>query len=108
YRQSGMSAALAQYGSLKQANNTDYDFGESELNELGYELLGQNKLMDAIEVLKLNVAAYPSSWNVYDGLGEAYMKNGNRDLAIENYRRSLELNPNNANGAAMLKKLDTR
>jgi hypothetical protein len=40
-----------------------------------------NKMPDAIEILKLNVEAFPSSWNVYDGLGEAFMKNGNKELA---------------------------
>ena len=35
------------------------------------------------------------------------MKNGNKELAIENYRKSLELDPNNSNAAALLKKLGT-
>jgi tetratricopeptide (TPR) repeat protein len=48
---------------------------------------------------------YPRSFNVYDSLGEAYLMNGDKDLAIENYRKSLELNPDNSNAAKMLKKL---
>jgi Flp pilus assembly protein TadD len=51
------------------------------------------------------VEAFPSSWNVYDGLGEAFMKNGNKELAIENYKKSLQLNPGNSNAEEMLKKL---
>jgi tetratricopeptide (TPR) repeat protein len=93
------------YRSLKQSADPAYDFSESELNELGYELLGENKTQDAIEILKLNGEAFPSSWNVYDGLGEAFMKNGNKELAIENYKKSLELNPQNSNAEDMLKKL---
>ena len=105
YRREGITAAVKQYRSLKQSGDTNYDFGESELNELGYELLGMNKTPDAIEILKLNVEAFPSSWNVYDGLGEAFMKNGNKELAIQNYKKSLELNPKNSNAEEMLKKL---
>jgi CubicO group peptidase (beta-lactamase class C family) len=81
YRGEGIAAAVKQYRSLKQTDGATYDFTESELNELGYQLLGMNKMPDAIEILKLNVEAFPSSWNVYDGLGEAFMKNGNKELA---------------------------
>jgi tetratricopeptide (TPR) repeat protein len=59
----------------------------------------------ALEVFKLNVDAYPKSWNVYDSLGEAYMKAGKKDLAILNYEKSVALNPKNVNGAAIVKKL---
>lgn len=45
--------------------------------------------------------------NVYDSLGEAYMANGEKELAIQNYKKSLELNPKNTRGAEMLKKLAT-
>lgn len=104
-RKSSVSDAIHRYRELRQAASIDYDFDESELNELGYELMGQNRLVDAIQILKLNVEAYPDSGNVYDGLGEAYMKHGDRDLAIKNYKRSLELDPKNSNAVEMLKKL---
>jgi Flp pilus assembly protein TadD len=67
--------------------------------------LGQGDTKDAIQVFQMNVQEYPKSWNCYDSLGEAYMKAGQKDLAIQNYNKSLELNPNNTNGAEMLKKL---
>ena len=105
YRRKGIDVALQRYRSLKQSSDSAYDFSEAELNELGYQLLGMNKLPDAIEILKLNVEAFPSSSNVYDSLAEAFMKNGNKELAIENYKKSLELNPKNANAADMLRKL---
>jgi hypothetical protein len=76
-------------GLHSHSGDAAYDFSESESNELGYELLGMNKTQDALEILKLNVEAFPSSWNVYDGLGEALIKNRYKELAIENYRRFL-------------------
>ena len=69
-------------------------------------LLAQKKLKEAIEILKLNVEAYPQGFNTYDSLGEAYMNNGDKELAIKNYKKSLELNPQNTNAVDMLKKLD--
>jgi cytochrome c-type biogenesis protein CcmH/NrfG len=60
---------------------------------------------DAIEVFKLNVEDHPQSFNVYDSLGEAYAVNGDKELAVKNYARSVELNPNNTGGIEALKKL---
>ncbi len=82
-----------------------YDFSEREINTLGYMLMRDNKLEEAIEIFKLNAAEHPKAWNVYDSLGEAYMNHGEKDLAIQNYQKSLKLNPNNENGKNMLKKL---
>jgi tetratricopeptide (TPR) repeat protein len=59
----------------------------------GYALLRSGKAQDAIDILKVNVHAYPESWNAYDSLGEAYAVAGQKDLAIQNYQKSLELNP---------------
>ena len=57
-------------------------------------------------MFKLNVETYPSSSNVYDSLGEGYMENGEYELAIRNYMKSLELNPNNTNAVDKLKELE--
>ncbi len=78
---------------------------EGQVNTFGYTLIGMNRLEDAIEVFKLNVEAYPQSSNVYDSLGEAYMKHGDIQLAIKNYEKSLELDPQNAGAVIALKEL---
>ncbi len=54
---------------------------------------------------KRTTRLYPDSWNAWDSLGEAAAKAGRNEQAIANYRKSLELNPNNKNGQAMLEKL---
>lgn len=81
------------------------NFVEYNLNDSGYKLLSQNKIDEAIEVFKLNVKLYPESLNVYDSLGEAYMKKGENDLSIENYLISLKLDPNNKNAEEMINKI---
>ena len=80
-------------------------FGEDQLNGLGYQMINENKLDAAIKLFELNIKEYPESANVFDSCGEAYMKNGQIDLAIENYEKSLELNPNNDNAREMLRQL---
>jgi len=51
---------------------------------------------------------YPESCNAYDSHGEAYMIAGEKDLAIRNYEKSLELNPHNTNTKDILKKLENK
>jgi tetratricopeptide (TPR) repeat protein len=103
--ESGIAEGLKKYEELKAADQGQYLFTERLMNDLGYRLLTQDKIAEAIEVFKVNVNDYPSSFNVYDSLGEAYMKNGEKELAIKNYEKSIQLNPNNENGRKMLEKL---
>ena len=101
----GIDSAVGKYRDLKKNQSDAYDFQEGELNDLGYNLLRQKKVKDAIKVFQLNVEAYPESSNVYDSLGEAYMINGDKTPAIENYEKSLKLNPGNTNAVEKLKSL---
>jgi CubicO group peptidase (beta-lactamase class C family) len=101
----GIDSAAGKYRDLKKNQPGAYDFQERELNELGYNLLGQKKIKEAVKVFQLNVEAFPESSNVYDSLGEGYMLNGEKTPAIENYEKSLKLNPNNANAVEKLKLL---
>ncbi len=102
----GIEAGVAQYRELKAKQAATYDFAEPELNRLGYQLLQSGKAREAIEIFKLNVEAYPQGFNTYDSLAEAYVAIGERELAKQNYRKSLELNPNNTSAVEALKRLE--
>jgi hypothetical protein len=78
---------------------------EISINDLGYGFLQDRKYDMAVLLFADNVRAYPHSWNVFDSLGEAYMKSGENNLAIQNYRKSLALNPGNEGAKTALKKL---
>lgn len=103
-REKGIDAVIQKYHELK--NQTEQYFVDRRaLNAYGYMLLRAEKYKEAIEIFKLNVEKYPTDWEVYDSLGEAYMKNGDKKQAALNYIQSLQLNPQNKNGLEMLKKL---
>lgn len=59
----------------------------------------------AIEVFQWNVQDYPKSYNVYDSLAEAYAAKRDRDLAIQYYKKALEINPKSRTAAAALQEL---
>ena len=102
----GAETALGDYREWRKGRPAGELIDEGPMNGLGYQLLyGMKRVKDAIEVFKLNVEDYPESFNVYDSLGEAYAVNGDKELAIKNYQRSIELNPNNTGGIEALKKL---
>ncbi len=101
----GIGAAISKFNSLKKNSFKNFYMSEADLNRLGYELLNEKKYAEAIQILILNVEEFPASANVYDSLGEAYMNAGFKDLAITNYKKSLELDAKNTNAEEMLKKL---
>jgi CubicO group peptidase (beta-lactamase class C family) len=99
----GIEAAEAEYMRMKSSG--DYGLDTGGMNRYGYRLLSEEKTDEAIAVFRWNVMSDSTSSNAYDSLGEAYMKRGDRALAIANYRKSLELDPANENARRMLQRL---
>lgn len=80
--------------------------GEGYVNGLGYTMLyGLKDVKKAIEFFEYNLSNFPNSANAYDSLGEAYMVKGDKALAIQNYKKSLQLDPDNHNAARMIREL---
>jgi pimeloyl-ACP methyl ester carboxylesterase len=102
----GVAAAVELFNRMNSEDKDYKPFSENRMNVLGYQYLQSGKIADAIEIFKMNVRAYPEAANTYDSLGEAYMTNGDKELAIKNYKKSLELNPANTNAEKMLKQLE--
>jgi len=99
--------AMEGYRQIKKEKPDNAAVSQGRLNGLGYGFLRAKKLPEALAYFKLNVEFYPNESNVYDSLGEAYMAQGEKELAIANYKKSLELDPKNKNAVEMLKKLGT-
>jgi tetratricopeptide (TPR) repeat protein len=68
-------------------------FPQFIVNLLGYEHIQIGDAKGAVEILKLNVAGYPNSPNTYDSLADAYLAAGEKDLALQNSKKVLELLP---------------
>jgi CubicO group peptidase (beta-lactamase class C family) len=100
----GLSAAIESY----QKRNRRVDLLEGLINAKGFDLMSEKKLNEAIEIFKLNAFAFPKSSIAFESLGEAYLEAGNKELALENYKKSLLLNSENENSREAIKRLEDK
>ena len=97
---------IDRYKELSKTLNAEYGFdNESVLNSIGYFYLGKGRFEDAITVFEYNTKLFPSSGNVFDSLGEAYYKKGDKQNALLNYKRSLALDPGNTTAQRIIAEL---
>ena len=74
-------------------------------NRMGYQFLRSGRVDQALQLFRMYVTLFPGVVNAYDSYAEAYMTLGQSDEAIQSYRKSLELDPDNGNAARMLERL---
>lgn len=102
----GVDKAVKQYRELKASQPDKYDLREHQLDELGWDLLENDRANDAIEILKLNIEAFPTSANAYDSLGEAYFQRKNYEPALAAFKKFLELDPKSDHAKEMINKTE--
>ena len=102
---SGVDRAVRNFKRTKASKENKLTYEESDLNILGYALLNRQMNSESVKVFKLALEIYPNSANLYDSLGEAFMRIGDKKNAILNYEKSLQMNPSNNNAKDMLYKL---
>lgn len=102
----GIDTAKDWLAALKKDRTTRFDIDAGELNDVGYRLLNQNKVNEAIGVFIIQTQEFPENANAFDSLGEAYLKVGDKTLALLNYQKSLQIDPNNKNAKAIVKSLE--
>ncbi|MBN1927520.1 MAG: tetratricopeptide repeat protein, partial [Prolixibacteraceae bacterium] len=76
------------------------------VNSLGYFLLNQDKMEEALRIFKLNTELYPDGFNTYDSYGECLLRIGKNEEALAAFRKSLELNPDNKNAEKKISELE--
>ena len=87
----GITRAREIYLDTKRRSPDLVLFPETELNLYGYQLLQQGRPKEAVAVFQLNVEAYPGSANTYDSLSDAYVADGNREEALRNAEKAVDL-----------------
>jgi CubicO group peptidase (beta-lactamase class C family) len=103
----GDDAGLSLYEKLRAEHPAEFK-DETLLGNLGFALMNRKKPKKAAVVFELNAKAFPNSWMVYDSLGLIYMVQGRKEMAIRNYKKSLELNPANQRAQDTIKMLESQ
>lgn len=103
-KENNIQNAEKNYFTIK-SKNPKLDF-ENTINHLGYILMRNSRFDEAIKVFELNVKEHPQSGSAFDSLGEGYLSAKNYPLALKNYKKSLELDPQNTNAVNMISKIE--
>jgi tetratricopeptide (TPR) repeat protein len=101
----GFDHASEIYGAIKKGN-AEFKLEEQALEGWGDRLTSDNHLQEAIAILSLSVSLYPDSSDAYGHLGGVYVKAGQKQQAIDNYRKALERNPENEESKKRLAELE--
>lgn len=85
------SLLVAHYKNVSEQIGYNIKPGESQVNNLGYKMMGKKQFIKAETLFMLNIINYPQSGNCYDSLGDLYLETGNKTKAIESYKKALTL-----------------
>ena len=95
---------IQEFKKMKAAN--EKELASDTLDTVAHMLLKENKVNEAIRIFQENAVSFPDDSNVYDSLAEAYSVQGDRVNAIKYYKKSLEIDPYNANALEVLRHLE--
>ena len=90
---------------LIKIKNPNLNF-ENRLLTIGYDLINNQNLKDAIKVFELNAKENPQSANAFDCLAESYFANGQLQLSKLNYQKSYDMSSENTNAKVMVDKIE--
>lgn len=99
---------IQHFQSLSQRLSWNFSPPEYLVNRIGYSMLRSGNESDQSKALAffiLNTENFPHSFNAFDSLGEAYEVLGDKEKAVNSYKKSLELNPGNEHARMKLKSL---
>lgn len=82
--------------------------GPGGLNNMAYQIADLGKVEAAMAILQVAVELYPKTANLYDSLGEFYLKKDQKEKAIEFYNKALQIDPNLESAKKALAKISTQ
>lgn len=100
--------ALTAFKAIKEKDSLNPVIRESSINRLGYTFIRKDDFESALEVFKINAVLYPNSSNVYDSLGDAYLRNKDTVTAKTYFKKALSINPENRSANRSLKRINKK
>jgi serine beta-lactamase-like protein LACTB, mitochondrial len=103
--QYGIDSVISIYNSMNTEDYKEYDFSLDEVITFGNDLINSKNILDAIKFFRFLSVKYSDNQKVYLGLADAYYNDGNKGLALKNYRAALKNGAPNKYASDMIKKL---
>ncbi len=106
-REAGVQEASRLLRQEQADNSRAVYFYEREIQYLGQNFLEMGYLDRAALLFKLNVEAYPQSGTAHTDLGNAWLAAGETGLAVESYKKALQIDPADQQLSALLDRLES-
>ncbi|GGH21894.1 serine hydrolase [Paenibacillus segetis] len=103
--ESGVEAAISEYTQIQESSMEEYLVLEGSFNAYAYMMLERGWLQEGIAILQLSIHMFPGSSNLHDSIGEMYLLAGERNLALQHYQKSVELDPTHMDGINKINEL---
>lgn len=100
----GLGSALDKLRDMKSQPGRFYVL-HPEIDQYAFRMMMDNRLEEALSIFKVLAEIFPDVSMAYDSLGEVYMRLDNKDMAIQSFEKSLELDAGNRNAVARLAEL---
>ena len=101
----GVQGAIDKYNDIKKNHSDEYSYFEIGLYWIGDYLLKKNRIKESLEFLNFALREYPQSTYIYTILGEAYFKNGDKQMAVDSFKKALKSDPTNEEAETRLNQL---
>jgi hypothetical protein len=103
----GLEGAVAQYRELrkKYEGTMAYDLTENGLIAMAQAAITADRADNGLAWLNLNLEFYPKSSRTYQVMAQAHQKKNDKDAAIKDLEKAVEMDPNNAQAKAQLQQL---
>lgn len=85
------SLLVSHYKNVSEKMGYNIKPDESQINNLGYKMMGTKQFAKAETLFKLNITNNPNSGNCYDSIGDFYLETKDKTKAIENFKKALTL-----------------
>jgi CubicO group peptidase (beta-lactamase class C family) len=102
----GIPAAFDEYRRFKNDTVNFIVPGEKYFINISHQVSEEGNLDWAIAILQAAITEFPGYWEAYDALGETFIMKEDTVQAIQSFKKSVELNPQNTNAIEMLKKME--
>ncbi|MDH5386580.1 MAG: tetratricopeptide repeat protein, partial [Candidatus Aminicenantes bacterium] len=104
----GIPAAIDEYFRFKNDTVNFIVPDQNYLINVGRQVAERGDWDGAIIIFQAVISEFPEFWEAYDALGDTYIMKGDKIPAIQSFKKSLELNPQNTHAMERLKKLEKK